>query len=147
MQRTAKVPGPAQDALDPIPVSTNGTPKRGHSNAPPTAAALFASLWDALADLLGTSAAAVLLRRAARHATGRSPELAEITIVREGLEYRYTLPRVWHERAGEPHLALRQLVAELLPLLANLTGSLALRHLAQVGDLREQGIIPRQEES
>lgn len=147
VHRLSTVRTPVNDASDETLVGTNGASKREDASAQPSAAALFASLWDALADLLGTSASAILLRRAARRATGRCPELAEVVVVREGLEYRYALPTAWNEGVGGPHLALQHLVGELLPLLANLTGPVAIRHLAQIRDLREHGIIPRQEES
>ncbi len=111
-----------------------------------SSAALFAALWDSLANLLGTAAAATLLRRAARRAVPRDPELAELAISRESLEYRYTLPSTWNDRTGGTQRALHHLVGELLPLLAELTGPVAVRHLAQIPELRERGIIPPQED-
>ncbi len=57
-------------------------------------AGLFKDLWESLADVLGTAATATLLRRAARRAVPRSPELAELAIAKANLEYRYTLPSV-----------------------------------------------------
>jgi hypothetical protein len=125
---------------------TNGARSRDHASAGPTPAGLFAVLWDALADLLGTAAAAMLLRRAAQRASKRHPELSELAIVRESLDYRYTLPSAWHDRTAGTGHALRQMVAELLPLLEELTGPLVIRHLAQIWELRDQGIIPPQEE-
>jgi hypothetical protein len=104
-------------------------------------------LWDALADLLGSAAAAVLLRRAARRATGHSPVLAELAIVREKLDYAYTLPAAWHESTEETDPALQLLVGQLLPLLAELTGPVGVRHLARVRGLRKRGLIPAQEET
>jgi hypothetical protein len=65
-----------------------------------SAAALFTLLWEELADVLGTAATAVLVRRAARRAAHRRPELAELAISRENLEYRFILPRAWTERAN-----------------------------------------------
>ena len=117
------------------------------AGAGPTSAALFTLLWNALADLLGTAATATILRRAARRATARSPELAEVTIVRESSEYRYTLPSAWSEGAGDADRALRLLIAELVPLLVELTGPVAVRHLARNPELRERGFIPPQEET
>jgi nucleotide-binding universal stress UspA family protein len=132
--------------------SGNGARSGSHANSGLSSAALFALLWDALADLLGTAAAATLLRRAARRAGSRDPELATIAIVRENLEYRYTLPPAWNdwtkrlssETAHDTQAALQHLVAELLPLLVELTGPIVVRHLAQIPELR--GIIPVQEE-
>ncbi len=122
------------------------TPSNGGSRLPsdvaPSAAALFALLWNALADLLGTAATAVLVRRAARRAAPVSPELAELVVERDGLEYRYSLPKAW----GRPptdgaHRAFQCLVGELLPVLTELTGSVAARHLARVQDLCAAGLI------
>jgi hypothetical protein len=65
----------------------------------PTTSDLFTILWDALADLLGTATTAVLLKRAARRAVARSPELAELIILRQGLVYTYTCPTGWSGRS------------------------------------------------
>jgi hypothetical protein len=124
----------------------NGPRRTGQAGAEPSAAALFGLLRDALADLLGTAAAATLLRRAAQRAASHNAELAELAIVRESLEYRYTLPHVWNERTEGTRRGLQDLVGELLPLLAALTGPIAVRHLGRVPELRERGIIPPQEE-
>lgn len=98
---------------------------------------LFAMLWDALADVLGTSATAALLRRAARGAMVRYPELVALVIVREDLEYRYAVPGAWDHRSGRASPALRQLVDELRPLLVEMTGTVVVSHLARVPELRE----------
>jgi hypothetical protein len=102
--------------------------------------ALFALLWDTLADVLGTSATAAILRRAARGASGRCPELAALTIVREELEYRYVVPGSWNARGGHTSAALRELVRELRPLLVEMTGAVVVAHLARVPELREGGL-------
>ncbi len=109
-------------------------------------AALFALLWNALADLLGTAATATLLRRAAKRAITHEPALAELVIARQSLEYGYTLPPTWKDGAGAPEGPLRSLVGELLPLLVELTGPIAVRHLAQIPELTERGLVPPQEE-
>ncbi len=111
--------------------------------------ALFKLLWEALVDLLGTAATAALLRRAARRAMARAPELGELLIVREDLDYRYTLPPAWGDpAAAETQHGLRQLMVELVPLLVELTGPVVLCHLAQIPELRERGFVPaRQEKS
>jgi hypothetical protein len=126
--------------------SRNGARSPAHARAEPSSADLFTMLWDALADLLGTAAAATLLRRAARRAEPRNPELGELAIVREKLEYRYTVPPTWKDRTGGTQRALHHLVDELLPLLVELTGPVVVRHLAQIPELRERGLVPPQEE-
>ena len=111
-----------------------------------SSAALFGLLWDALVDLLGTAAAAMILRRAARRAAKGDSDLAGLAFVRENLEYRYTLPPSWSDSSGEADRALRGLVAELLPLLVELTGPVVVSRIAQIPELEMRGIIPRAEE-
>ncbi len=109
-------------------------------------AALFTILWDALADLLGTAATATLLKRAARRAVTRSPEVAGLVIERDGLIYRYTCPPAWNDMSeGTPH-AFRELVGELRPLLVEMTGQIVIQHLEQILELRERGLFAPQEE-
>ncbi len=108
----------------------------------PSFASLFGVLWEALADLLGTAATATLVRRAARRASERCPELGELVITRDHLDYAYTPPRIWKElRIGEPPVALRELLSELRPLLVDLTGTVAINHLDRVPLLREHGLV------
>jgi hypothetical protein len=116
------------------------------ASAAPSSADLFALLWEGLADLLGTAAAATLLRRAAGRAVKTHPELAEMSVVRANLEYRYTLPAAWSDPGADTPPALRKLIGELLPLLAELTGPIAWSRLAQISELQRRGLIPPQEE-
>ena len=46
-------------------------------------AALFAIVWDAIAEVLGTAATAAIVRRAAGRAATDSPELVDVVIRRE----------------------------------------------------------------
>jgi hypothetical protein len=108
--------------------------------------ALFTLLWEALADVLGTAATAALLRRAARRAVLRYPELTELAISREKLEYRCTLPAAWAGVTEGTPLALRELVTELRPLLVELTGPVVVRRLERIPELRGRGVISPQEE-
>lgn len=107
---------------------------------------LFAILWDALADLLGTAATATLLKRAARRAAARTPELAELSIERQGLVYGYRCPPGWSEPSSGAPPALRELMGELHPLLVEMTGQLVVQHLEQILELRERGLVASQEE-
>ena len=106
-----------------------------------SASELFSVLWQALADILGTAAAATLLRRAAQRAASRFPELAEVSIGRDSFEYRYTLPPAWGDRTTAPR-ALRELARELWRLLEELTGHVVVNGLAQIPALRDRGIVP-----
>ena len=113
---------------------------------PPTTSDLFTILWDALVALLGTAATATLLKRAARRAVARSPELAELIIQRQGLVYTYACPTGWSGRSVDPPPALRELIGELRPLLIEMTGSLVIKHLEQFLELRELFLLASQEE-
>lgn len=107
----------------------------GDAAASLSAAALFAHLWVAMVDLLGTSATATLLTRAARRAQPRHRELQELAISRVDAEFTYVVPDAFVRTQGPPP-ALLALVRELQPLLADSTGQVALNHLARVPELR-----------
>jgi hypothetical protein len=96
---------------------------------------LFGTLWASLADLLGSAATAVLVRRAARRALSRSDELYDLTVERLDEEFGYKVPQSFKTSEGPPD-ALRLLLDELRPLLRDLTGEVALQHLVQVPELR-----------
>jgi hypothetical protein len=107
----------------------------------PTASQLFEQLWDGLADMLGTSATAILLRRAVTRA-GQQPRhrkgLDGLVIQSERIEYQYRLPDGWrHARNGRAIDALREVVRELYPLLRELTGEIVVRRLERVDALRD----------
>jgi redox-sensitive bicupin YhaK (pirin superfamily) len=107
-----------------------------------TGAAIFKMLWDALVDVLGTTATATIVSRASRRALPRSPELGELAIERVDREYRYVVPRSFGQADG-PLAPLRDLLDELRPLLAELTGQVVLRRLELVPQLREWARIAR----
>jgi hypothetical protein len=125
---------------------SSGVPDSGRSSADdPSAelrgAALFKLIWDPVAEVLGTTAAATLLSRAARRATPRSPELGELTVLRTGDGYAYQLPRALVGKLEHTPAALRELFAELRPLLVQLTGQVIVRRLEQIPGLQERGIL------
>lgn len=103
--------------------------------------AIFKMLWDALSDVLGTTAAATVVGRAARRALPLSPELCELNIARVARDYRYVVPRSFERSEGLP-ISLRDLLGELRPLLVELTGQVVLRRLGQVPELREWAALP-----
>jgi len=117
------------------------------------AAALFAIVWDAIAQVLGTAATAAIVRRAAGRGAGDSPELVDVVIRREKLEYCYTLPHAWSRtpRVGAPEertpIALRVLIAEIGRLLVELTGTVFIGRLEQIPELRGRGLVWRAEEA
>ena len=109
-------------------------------------AELFAMIGNAaLAEVLGTAAVAAIVRRAAARGSGK-PELVEL-VIREDLEYRYTLPQAWSQKAERAPLALRALVAEIGRLLLELTGTVVIRRLEQIPELRARGLVWRAEEA
>ncbi len=112
----------------------------GDAGAKLSGTALFGVLWDALVDLLGTSATATIVGRAVRRALPRSPELGELAIARVDREYGYVVPRSF-DRAEGPPVALRDLLDELRPLLVELTGQVVLRGLERVPELREWATV------
>jgi len=117
------------------------------------AAALFSIVWEALAEVLGTAAAAAIVRRAAGRAATESPELVDVVIRRERFEYRYALPHAWSQtaRAATPEerapVALRALIAEIGRLLVELTGTVFIGRLEQIPALRARGLVWRAEEA
>jgi hypothetical protein len=104
-------------------------------------AALFKLIWDSVAEVLGTSATATLLRRAALRAVPRSPELGELAILRTDAGYIYALPRALVGKVEHTPVALRELVGELRPLLLELTGQIVIRRIEQIPELQERGIL------
>lgn len=93
-------------------------------------------MWAALVDLLGSAATATLLRRSLKRAVARAPELADLTISRDGLEYCYALPSTWREKArGAGIMGLRELTRELRPLLVELTGPVVIHRLRGIPEL------------
>jgi hypothetical protein len=104
-------------------------------------AALFKLIWDNVVDVLGTAATAALVRRAAQRAMPRSPELGDFAIVRTDAGYTYALPRALIGKLEQPPRALRELLGELRPLLAELTGKILIRRLEQIPGLQERGLI------
>ena len=108
----------------------------------PSSSELFGILWGVLADMLGTAAAAALVRRAAQRAVPRAPELVDLTVMRDAFEHRYTLPPAWKDATLETTPALSALVRELWLLLVDLTGSVVVNRIGQIPELRAKGIVP-----
>lgn len=110
--------------------------------------ALFAIVWDALADMLGTAAAAAIVRRAAARASTECPELTGLVILREELEYRYTLPASWSlDAVGRVPIGLHALAAEIGRLLVELTGTVVVCRLEQIPELRDGAFVWREKEA
>ncbi len=111
-----------------------------------SAAGLFQLLWENLAEVLGAAATAALVRRSAKHVANRVPGRESVTVTREGFTYRYTLPARWSQEDREPLIALRDLVQELLPILAELTGPVVVRRIKNFAEFRRCGLLPPEDE-
>ena len=98
------------------------------------------------------------LSQSARHCGGRRDRAAPCSarwwgaanspfiVLRDNLEYRYTLPPAWAkttQTAARGQDAFRALVAEMGRLLADLTGSVVINRLEQVPELRARGLVWR----
>lgn len=108
------------------------------NNDEPSTATLFALLWDALTDLMGSSATATLVRRAAKHGAAKQPGLRVLVIHRPSFEYEYVVPDVWSDNGRDD---LRELTRHLVPLLTELTGSIAVKRLQSVQLLVAAGLF------
>jgi hypothetical protein len=106
-----------------------------------TAGEVFALLWNAMADILGTGATATLLRRAIRKVAERRPDLKGLTIRKEALKYAFTIPDSWNEPQTTAMDALRDVTQALRPMLAELTGRVVLRQLEKLELLKEHRIM------
>jgi hypothetical protein len=106
-----------------------------------SAAELFELLWESLADVLGTAAAATLLRRAIKRAASQISSGELVNVVRNASDYEYHLPETWRQPGDEEALrVLRAVVAELRLLLIELTGPVVVRRLARMAPFRKLGI-------
>lgn len=100
----------------------------------PTTADLFALLWAELVDVLGSSATATLLRRAAKHGTKIEPGLDGLVIHRPAFEYEYIVPPNW-TADGNGRGGLAVLCRTLVPLLQELTGPVVVHRLRSIPEL------------
>lgn len=110
-----------------------------HAPIRASAAQTFALLWDALHDVLGSAATAALMRRAAKHAVARAPELDAFDVQRVRFDYRYLVPPSWAECPAPGSPALDALMQELRPLLVELTGPVLLERLHDIPQLQSSG--------
>lgn len=123
-------------------------PQKSEARPPPEcdAAALFELLWASLVDLLGTAATATVIRRAIKGAAPRAPELREIVIARNRLEYQYVLPPSWKDHPAATLQGLRELAREMQPLLREFTGPVVLGRLRAIPLLLQCGLLPPEDD-
>ncbi len=122
------------------------TPDPGPPSAELPVAEIFTQLWNTLADLLGSAAAATLLRRSIKRVNPPNPELTGISIERDRFEYRYVLPQSWYRTDGSLD-ALRSLTRELRPLLFELTGTVVINRLLANPKLARCGLFSEEQPS
>jgi len=106
-----------------------------------TAAMLFDLARVELVDVLGTTPLAVLLRRAQGRAIAVQPGLSGFVVEREGYGYRYHLPSTWSEAGAGAEAEFAALVRALVPLLAELAGTVGVLRLVAVAPLWANGIL------
>lgn len=106
-----------------------------------SAAELFDLLWESPVDVLGTAAAAIILRRATQQAAFRTACSERAIVARNGLEYEYRVPEAWRQPGnGEAVDAPRIVAAELRVLLVELTGPVGVERLGRLAPFRKLGI-------
>jgi hypothetical protein len=111
-----------------------------------SSATLFALVWNALTEVLGTAAVAAIVRRAVQNVAAGCPELADLVVRRDKLEYCYTLPRTWSkttQTVARGQAGLRGLIAEIGRLLVELTGTVVINRLNEIPELRDRGLVWR----
>ena len=107
-----------------------------------TAVDAVEALREALVGTMGAAATATLLRRATKRALPRSPDLQDLTITREQLDYQYTYPSAWDEQPAVSTESLRELAAQLRIILEELTGPVVVQQLRAVPELRQCDLFP-----
>jgi hypothetical protein len=95
----------------------------------------FVAIWESLSEVMGTPTAAILLERARSRAARRDNGLNAVAIKREGFDYRYEMPEAWLTTVDKALMGT--LIAELVPLLTELTGQLVVNRLAKLEILRK----------
>jgi hypothetical protein len=109
------------------------------------AALVFASIWEGLADVLGTAATATLVRRAVKEARASSPGLDGLQVTRDRFEYRYVLPQSWSADSVAAQKDLRLVARRLTPLLTELTGPVVVNRLRGLPGVAETGLFEPEE--
>jgi len=113
-------------------------PPGPNDGVPPPIAAVDGA-WQILAELLGTTATAALMRRAAKRAQAclRDPAtLATFTVEGAGYSYCFKAPAAWDSSEASAAAEVRALLGELCALLSELTGDVVTSRLATAPAVR-----------
>ena len=94
---------------------------------------LFDVLWVELRRILGSAPAAALLKRSLAASRDSGSPLGRIVVQREGRDYDYDIPDDL-TACGED---LTRFVDDLLSLLHELTGSVMVRHLLTIPEVKQ----------
>lgn len=98
--------------------------------------------------MLGSAAAATLVRRAAKRAAVRKADLLDLRVERKGWEYQYALPAEWSRRSPHELPDFVDLVSsELVPLLREFTGQIVIGRLGRVPGLEQLGFSVQEQKS
>ncbi len=89
-------------------------------------------VWRTLAETLGTTATAALIRRAARRASTSAPRLERFLVEGQGYSYRFQVPDEWAGDDDGARSDVRRLLEELCLLLRDLTGDVITAKLGHV---------------
>jgi hypothetical protein len=106
------------------------------SDGPSEAIDAVAQAWHAVAESLGTTATAALMRRAAKRASGLVPALHGFRVEGAGYSYRYDVPASWRTPDAAASGDVRALLGELCALLSDLTGEVVTSRLASTPAVR-----------
>lgn len=92
--------------------------------------------WHTVAESLGTTATAALMRRAAKRASAHTPALSGFQVRGAGYTYRYEVPAAWRTAGHDTCEQVRALLGELCALLGELTGEVITSRLASNSAIR-----------
>lgn len=106
------------------------------SERTPQATEAMERAWHTVAESLGTTATAALMRRAAKRASVRVPGLSGFHVEGTGYTYHYHLPEAWSAASEEASRQARALLGELCALLSELTGEVVTSRLASTPAIR-----------
>ena len=116
---------------------------------PGSVALLLQRVWNVLVSVLGATATAALVRRAARNAAAARPEVpsfASLDVVRDGFNYRVVVPETWQYEDAAAFDELRAWFQRALcPLLVEMTGPVLTGILARDPVLVPHGLLPLEE--
>lgn len=102
--------------------------------APPSEA--LRALWTAVAEVIGSAATAVLIRRAIKRAARQYPSLDDLTVELQEFLYQLRIPEHWDAPPdAETAEAIRALIAAFTEIARQLSGEILIRHISRLAVL------------